>query len=209
MYYSSAVMRIFEPHLSSEESEAAVSLEPEMLEVTETFQQIFAKARVQFETLVRIYYLRHSFECFNPLIIHFLSVFSFLNVGDFARTDKDPERLEATYSSLILAAKGIRDQARSCQIAQIISQLIRNILKSEQAWLWKDGVSVEQTEIDQLQMLQHTRSNYPVDIVNVAGDVGKQRVDNLINEIVGAHLRDSSGLETSSRDTTPSDAPDG
>lgn len=52
-------------------------------------------------------------------------------------------------------------------------------------------------------MTQHSRTNYPVNIVSIAGDVEKQRIGHLVKEITGADLDDSSDVEVSSRDATP------
>ena len=102
-------MCIFKPHIVSGNFGPGVLLQPTVLEFDKTPQQIVAEARAQFETLVRLYYLRHSFPYFDPLMVHFLSVFSFSSIDDLSQTNTDPERAEATYSSIVLSAKGIRD----------------------------------------------------------------------------------------------------
>lgn len=144
MYYCHVVICIFEPHVASEDTGAGSSGKPTLLEFKSTPQQVIAKARAQLETLIRLYYMRHSFETFDSLIMHFLSFFSFLSVGNLSLTDADPERVEATYSSVILAGKGLRDQARSCQLARVVSQLVHNSLGPEHNWLWKEGVPAEE-----------------------------------------------------------------
>lgn len=132
-----------EPLLSDAITEVPHPTPSMVLECSKMPQQLVAEAKVHFETLIRLYYLRHGFENFNPILVQFLSVFSFSSISNLAQNKNDPEWAEAAYSSIILSAKGFRGQARSCQLSRIISQIVCNTLNPDQTWLWREGIPAE------------------------------------------------------------------
>ncbi|KAI0180537.1 hypothetical protein GGR52DRAFT_531750 [Hypoxylon sp. FL1284] len=104
-----------------------------------TWQGIIQYAEIRLETLLRLYYLRHSFECYDPLLMHWL-VF----LGDVVLKKLDnpsgspttssatttPLDLESLRSTLILCAKGLYDQSRNYHIAFIVYRLLRDRMKA-------------------------------------------------------------------------------
>jgi hypothetical protein len=51
-----------------------------------TISNITGKSEALFETVLRLYYLRHSFMTYYPIMMQFLSVLGFATVGKFKDT---------------------------------------------------------------------------------------------------------------------------
>lgn len=49
---------------------------------SESPQQILIVVKARPETLMRLYYLRHNFEYYNPITSYFLSVFGFMAIDE-------------------------------------------------------------------------------------------------------------------------------
>ena len=69
-------------------------------------------ARISFETVQRLYYLRHSFEAYDPLLLQFQVQLAFMAIKTLYSEDKPSHEIrEATRSTLMLGLKGLREQA--------------------------------------------------------------------------------------------------
>ncbi|KAI1641662.1 uncharacterized protein F4817DRAFT_45273 [Daldinia loculata] len=104
-----------------------------------TWYNIITHAEVRLETLLRLYYLRHSFESYDPLLMHWLM---FLGDTTLQKIDKSgivappaiaalspPVSLESLRSTLILCAKGLYDQGHNYHIAVLVYRLLRDRMK--------------------------------------------------------------------------------
>lgn len=150
---------------------------------------------------MRLYYLRHGFESFDPTMSLFLSVFGFMALEDLKRTDLDAERAETFQSSVILAVKGMHDQAYNCHLGRIIYQLLRSGLAPNEAKLLEQIAVNDKTQLDDALILQHVRSSLPVTIVNAIDEVDSKRVDHMVKELAGLDL--DSEEDQSSEEQTP------
>lgn len=98
-----------------------------------TWRDIIKHAEVRLETLLRLYYLRHSFESYDPLLMHWLM---FLGDTVLQRLDSTSARLmsrsdvESMRSTLILCAKGLYDQGHNYHIAVLVYRLLRDRMKA-------------------------------------------------------------------------------
>ena len=207
MHYYNVVMGVFQPHIVSKatESEDVLPSKSPILDITKSPQELVSEYKVRLETLVRLYYLRHSFEIYDPLLVHFLSVFACAAIEDVNNTpimdgitNGNTEQDTATNSSVILGVNGIRDQSKSCHLAHTHSFLNWGFIKTEHKWLLKEGIPAE-AEINPPHMLKHTSSIFPVGIVSPMDDPEKKRLDNLIKKIVGMEV--DGDIETSRNET--------
>lgn len=93
-------------------------------------REILADAKRHFETIMRIYYLRHSFEALDCMLIHFLSLFAFMaRAAIQAGVSKD--HLQALQSNIVLATKGLRDQSHSHYVGRMVFYAVRGVMRPE------------------------------------------------------------------------------
>ncbi|KAI2631054.1 hypothetical protein GGR54DRAFT_628061 [Hypoxylon sp. NC1633] len=100
-----------------------------------TWQNIITHAEVRLETLLRLYYLRHSYESYDPLLMHWLTflgdtMLQKLNSADGGPAAMSFRELESLRSTLILCAKGLYDQGRNYHIAVLVYRLLRDRMKA-------------------------------------------------------------------------------
>lgn len=118
----------------------------------------------------------------------FLSLLGFMSVEELKRTHSDPERTKEISSSVVLAAKGLSDQTRSCHLAGTILRLLRGSMNPSQAHLLRESDVTKESEADSFLMLEHVRSSLLLNIVSSADDAEKLRVNNLIRDIMDVKL---------------------
>ncbi|KAI0902092.1 hypothetical protein F4806DRAFT_490565 [Annulohypoxylon nitens] len=103
-----------------------------------TWQNVITHSEVRLETLLRLYYLRHSFESYDPLLMHWLM---FLGDSILLKLDTPQAAIplppyhprpnpESLRSTLILCAKGLYDQSRNFHIAVLLYRLLRDRMKA-------------------------------------------------------------------------------
>ncbi|OTA95752.1 hypothetical protein M434DRAFT_393609 [Hypoxylon sp. CO27-5] len=108
-----------------------------------TWQNIITHAEVRLETLARLYYLRHSYESYDPLLMHWLvflgdtillkldgrlnSAPALVAAGTMPTSASNSESLRST---LILCAKGLYDQSRNFHIAVLLYRVLRDRMKA-------------------------------------------------------------------------------
>ncbi|OTB00138.1 hypothetical protein M426DRAFT_324544 [Hypoxylon sp. CI-4A] len=111
-----------------------------------TWQGIITHAEVRLETLTRLYYLRHSFELYDPLLMHWLvflgdTVLNKLEgrnsvaptaaqMSVIPTTSMSATDFESLRSTLILCAKGLYEQGRNFHIGVLTYRLIRDRMKA-------------------------------------------------------------------------------
>jgi hypothetical protein len=131
------------------------------------------------ETVLRLYYLRHSFEHGDTYLTYFLSILANTTIEDMNRhsiSPDDVETLKVLRSTLILAVKGLYDQGQHVYISSAMCRLIRDrMTKEDMAALrrhttWKD---------DQPLVPHYARSKFPVTIVMLEEDCQMETVDDL------------------------------
>ena len=200
IHYYNVIIALFHSHVGPR-PEAHVPPMSKVLNANESPHQILTEAKAFLETLVRLYYLRHSFESYSPMMSHFLSLQSFMSIDQLKSANTDETTTKAIHSTIILATKGMRDQARSSHLAQTLSQLIYRKLDPLIASTIKESLLPDEAETDNAQMLLHVKSTFPVNIIGISDDPEKQRLDELIKEIIGVDV--DSDSEMSSREITP------
>jgi hypothetical protein len=87
-------------------------------------QQTIVSSRIAFETIMRIYYMRHSFESCDPALTYFLPfmfnmALKYLsNELDTPLTVLDTEKVRC--STLVLSAKGLQSHGRMHVLTRLV-----------------------------------------------------------------------------------------
>lgn len=149
---------------------------------------LLANSEAYFETLMRLYYLRHGFEAPDMPIMQDLVVFSYMAMTKM----KSLTSSSATSSlavigdaraTLILAAKGLHDQGHNYYMSRVMYDIFQKQMSSEDAELMGRFVDEkkEEREVEQLRT-KHMQSQSTVNIVKRTKDSEMQRLSNMVKE---------------------------
>lgn len=120
---------------------------------------------MNFETLLRLYYLRHGFESYDFALTQYLPLLAFspfLDAGlSLSRLDQESLR-----STILLAAKGLWDQGRNILICKAIYYVLRDSLKDSE--LRRELAYFGDDALEEMSILREVRSTWPVGVFNVA-----------------------------------------
>src|ERR1700759_5378659 len=99
-------------------------------------QSLLSHSKMCFESLMRMYYLRHGFARSDTYLAHDLAVLAFmaqdrLKLLSSSEADDSPASVEDTRSTLILAAKGLHDQAENYYFDLILFHIVHNAMSPE------------------------------------------------------------------------------
>ncbi|KAI8409295.1 hypothetical protein FOFC_09131 [Fusarium oxysporum] len=152
----------------------------------EDLQKSLSKYRGYFETILRIHYLRHSFEYGNMMLTRFLSMLAFLSLNKIESLatstkpehtitgsgldvgDTDPKEARAT---LLIAQKGLSDQGRGYYLPKtLLRDILTNMTASDatilQSFITIPSEGPEKTQERKMYMESHC----PPDILRIAND---------------------------------------
>lgn len=181
MHYFNVIVCLFEPFVTS-----SVSILNAYPIGTESPEAIVAGAKIRFETILRLYYLRHGFDAYDPVMAHHSLLLGFMTIKPLVHTQDLPKRsVAALESTLIFAIKGVRDMAAYSVLAEAMYRLLHDSLDPERKQLLRSiswiGEEKEETEKRRKALIsQHVRSQFPINIVSIAEDPEARRVENLI-----------------------------
>lgn len=148
---------------------------------------------MRLETLLRIYYLRHGFECADAFLTQPLSLMAFENLQKL-RTDPHGPRGEAARSSLILAAKGLWDQGQNFWVARTTLCVLRRHL--EQKDFREAELPLLDREINirlesgtrEHQQIREVRSRWPPTLASMTDDPEEHRLSTLVKQHMRIHM---------------------
>ncbi|KAK7980988.1 hypothetical protein PG989_013445 [Apiospora arundinis] len=176
MHFHILIVGLFEPyaHVESANNQPA----PEL---------IVAKSKACFETLVRIYYLRHGFESCDTTLLQFLPMLAFSTLSDLRAADSkelDPEKRKSLISTLVLCAKGIWEQGRNYYGSEAVFHLLQGSLRPEDAdlseILKREVVSCDDEDDRMAIMIREVRSQWPIGVYSAT----KEPIDHSLHEFI-------------------------
>ncbi|KAK2608972.1 hypothetical protein QQS21_002452 [Conoideocrella luteorostrata] len=159
------------------------------------------EANAHLETLIRLYFLRHGFESFDPFLIHPLNVLGFSTIN---KINANPASLDinTTRSTIVLAAKGMYDQGQCHYIGQVTLRFIKSSMRPEETQLlgrFAASGDIDEDEIPERHM-HEIQARWAPSIIRVMDDPEAQRLSNLVQQYIDMHL-DSETDQTS--DSSP------
>ena len=178
MHYHNVVILLLERSDSISSNRDASPLLPGQID--ESPSQIISKSKTFLQTLLHLYYLRHSFETVDTFIIHFLSFIAFISINAIKGRDPTPES-DGLRSTALLCTKGLYDQGKSFYLARIVFQLVRDSSSPSDIETLKQLVRTEDPDRAEEQIrAEDVQSIYPVNIVSIDDDVEKQTLSILV-----------------------------
>ncbi|CAG7563849.1 unnamed protein product [Fusarium equiseti] len=153
-----------------------------------------SKYRAYFETILRIHYLRHSFEYGNMMLTRFLAMLAFLTLSrldhlaaeplevlrstDLDVGDADPKEIRAT---LIIAQKGLSDQGRGYYLPNILLRDVLEHMTASDAAVLQSVITIKPESPDESrQRKMYLEGHCPPDILQIAHDPSQQPNSNWI-----------------------------
>ena len=144
--------------------------------------EVLPIAIVNLETVIRLHYIRHSFEYYEAHLTGFLT--TMCNIVMESRSTGsaeplEPEAHEHLRSTLVLCLKGLADQGKHVHIAAMICELLLKRLLPEDLVLLGAhiGVDIE----DKSLLRQRVHSAYPLG-PGTMNDEDSSRLENLLGE---------------------------
>ncbi|EEU42702.1 uncharacterized protein NECHADRAFT_47693 [Fusarium vanettenii 77-13-4] len=145
-------------------------------------QEMVSLATKHLLTLIRIYYLRHGFNETVVFICQPLALAAFMCLDAIDRQTPDFD-LEATRSTLFLAAKGLRDQARSHYVAESLFQVVKGRMRPEELNLMRGIASIEDVhDTGARAPMQAVHSVWPVDITSKSDEIEANSLSSLVEQ---------------------------
>ncbi|KAK9426263.1 hypothetical protein SUNI508_02704 [Seiridium unicorne] len=132
---------------------------------------IVAQSKASLETLVRLYYLRHGFESYDPTMVLFVSLLAWSSLRDHRKmqAERNSPHIDAVLSTLVLCAKSLWDQGNNYFLSEVIFRLFKSCLPSkDEVRLLREVVEADEDASRIRLMIQEVRSTWPVGIFSTA-----------------------------------------
>ncbi|KAI0837274.1 hypothetical protein F5Y06DRAFT_287886 [Hypoxylon sp. FL0890] len=141
---------------------------------------IVSRSKACFETLMRIYYIRHGYESLDTSLIQFLHLLGFSALRDISSAERGSTMHEAIRSTLMLCAKGLWDQGQNYYVSEAIFHLFKQSMSAEDALLFKEITEIEDSDGRLDHMTQEIRSRWPIGIFSMADDHDDRTLEQFI-----------------------------
>jgi hypothetical protein len=148
------------------------------------------------ETIVRLCYLRHSFESCDASLTYFLSIIAnltFENISANPRLSLDDLRRKCMQSTLILSITGLFEQGRSMHISFLTARLLQSRLSADDLAVLKTFLSDDEADVPRPIIPEHARSEWPIAIITPGEDLEKSRIVNLVKKYEAVSLKSKEG----------------
>ena len=130
MQYYLVVINLFEPWATTNNTTTTPSSNPDSdnpgRDDDLTPAQIGTRAAARLETLIRLYYLRHSFDALDVVASIFLIVLGSISVRVLAEQTGSKQQHDA--STFLLCAKGLHDQGRNFYLAAMMFDMLAGLV---------------------------------------------------------------------------------
>ncbi len=148
-----------------------------------------------FETLVRLYYLRHGFEFYDSFLIYFLTLLGNAVVERAAAT-RDTVTVRALRSTIALCVKGVYNQRDNFYLAGVVAKVLRNKVDEEDLYLITRNGGLPDVNLDTEDIsVDGIRAEWPIPIIGINEDRRRSMIDNLVHTEQGFTRGESTAQE--------------
>ncbi|KAI8407739.1 hypothetical protein FOFC_13180 [Fusarium oxysporum] len=157
-------------------------------------EALVINAKISLETVFRLYYMRHGFEIFDPLMLQFHSFVGFMALKELSDgREKPPGLVKALQSTLALATLGLRDQGKNSYLGDTIFRILRDMAASKHALPANEIIAMSKEDEDtKAEIAEHINSQFPINVVSIADDPEPHRVESLISQYKEIELNNQS-----------------
>ncbi len=138
------------------------------------------------ETLLRTYYLRHSFDNFDPMLVNFIierlgASISGLRSNTSLSSSNRVSCQEILRSTLILCATGLRSQAKSYHVCTLAYLSLQSQMRSEDIQLLLTYVKPP-TAVDMPPLDHDAVTSWPLPIISISEDPKKSALNKMFKD---------------------------
>jgi hypothetical protein len=151
--YYALLVTIFEPHK-----------DVNVVNSVDSPRNIITGAKVCFETLLRVYHMRHGYETYDYALLEYLPLLAFSSLRDSEFLSSGLEK-ESRQSTQLLCAKGLWEQSKNMSICRAIFGQFKDALTDPNMQQEIGRFTHELPQFD--QVLKQLRSNWPVGVFNI------------------------------------------
>jgi hypothetical protein len=173
----------------------------------EHLQASLSKYRGYFETILRIHYLRHSFEYGNMMLTRFLAMLAFLALNKIKSLNTESTTitklanfytgdsgLKEARATLLIAQKGLSDQGRGYYLPRTLLRDIISHMSAHDANVLQSFITIPPEGPEKVRERKvYMESHCPPDILRLANDASQQPVENWIRRFTILTLGEESG----------------
>ena len=144
--------------------------------------ELLAESKRSFETILRLYYLRHGFEHSDTYMAHGWNVLANMALARIkSATKPSNQELDDARSTLLLAAKGLNEQGKNYYVYYVLFRVLVQELDPADVNAMKTFLSPrrDDSEADQLRT-KHVHAQYPVNIQGLWDNPDRQRLCNRV-----------------------------
>lgn len=203
MQYHHILISIFEPFVDVTLSDLKISSNDNTVAMDVTPQEVVTNSNACLETILRLYYLRHGFESYDPMVTQYVMLVGFSSLKSLSRSDISPATRDSKLSTVILCAKAFREQANNFYLAEAVFYILRDLMEPNDVRALRDSTKIEEEKERKKLVAGYIKSDWAIDIVNVAQDPEEHRLVNLIQATESLTVEESVDTDSSSTWSTP------
>jgi hypothetical protein len=149
--------------------------------------QLITASKASLQTLLHMFYHRHGFEAYYIFLLQVLVQLGFDALERLrspeAQQQHFPAVMKATRATLILCAKGLRDQGRNFFLSELVFRILRDKMNPVDVKLLKDWAHIKDKEKREHSMMEHVQGEYPVNVESITSDPTDHRLSSLLGSM--------------------------
>jgi hypothetical protein len=149
--------------------------------------RLYSASKASLQTLLYMFYHQHGFEDYYIFLLQVLVQLGFDSLERLRTPEAQQQPLtavmKATRATLILCAKGLRDQGRNFFLSELVFRVLRDKMNPVDAKLLKDWAQIKDDEERERLMVEHVHAEYPVNVEGITSDPTERRLHRLLVSI--------------------------
>jgi hypothetical protein len=144
-------------------------------------EPLLADSKRSYETLLRLYYLRHGFESADVYLAHGLNFLAKMAMARMkSAANPTDQELDEARSTLLLAAKGLNEQGKNYHLTYVVFRFLVKGMDPADVNIMQTFLSLrgDDGETNQLRM-KPVYVQYPANDVRLGDNPDSQRICNL------------------------------
>jgi hypothetical protein len=188
MQFHNHVTMTFQPFLEKEKS----FNQPHDRDAFENYAgfgpaRLYAASKASLQTLLHMFYHRHGFEAYYIFLLQVFVQLGFDSIERLrspeAQQEHFPARMKATRATLILCAKGLRDQGHNFFLSELVFRILRDKMNPVDVKLLKDWAHIKDEDKREKSMMEHVHGEYPVNVESITSDPSEHRLNRLLQSM--------------------------
>jgi hypothetical protein len=149
--------------------------------------RLYTASKASLQTLLHMFYHRHGFDAYYIFLLQVLVQLGFDSIERLrspeAQQKHFPAIMKATRATLILCAKGLRDQGRNFFLSELVFRILRDKMNPVDVKLLKDWAQIKNEDRREQLMMEHMHGEYPVNVESITSDPSERRLNRLLQSM--------------------------